>query len=257
MLTKQLNESESYPLFLTIKFELYRSFKIDQKNRQHIFKSIDTIVSINRKEEAFELKKLQSNNKSPSTTFYINQYYFHQQRANIKNSVQVKFREMMNGITIRRVYFNLSQLVSCLVIVQALLNITQGAPLKDGFHPIIAEKQQALEAISQPKVSNLAHVSSINDNSPTILNSKIKRDTNNAVKDAVKEGSSSSDHLDTQETGYLHNPAPYHTSDSDYGYDSGKNAYGKQASDWSQYDQGEFNYSNLMSESSIHSTQAH
>lgn len=41
--------------------------------------------------------------------------------------------------------------------------------------------------------------------------------------------------LESQETGYL--PAAYKT-DSDYGYDSGKNAYGKQASDWSLYDQG-------------------
>lgn len=41
--------------------------------------------------------------------------------------------------------------------------------------------------------------------------------------------------LETQETGYL--PAAYKT-DSDYGYDSGKNSYGKQASDWSLYDQG-------------------
>lgn len=41
--------------------------------------------------------------------------------------------------------------------------------------------------------------------------------------------------LDSQETGYL--PNAYQT-DSDYGYDSGKNTYGKQAADWSLYDQG-------------------
>lgn len=42
--------------------------------------------------------------------------------------------------------------------------------------------------------------------------------------------------LDTQETGYL--PTGYQSADSDYGYDAGKNSYGKQASDWSLYDQG-------------------
>lgn len=46
--------------------------------------------------------------------------------------------------------------------------------------------------------------------------------------------------LDTQETGF-HLPQAYPSAvESDYGYDSGKNAYGKQASDWSLYDQGEF-----------------
>lgn len=44
--------------------------------------------------------------------------------------------------------------------------------------------------------------------------------------------------LDTQETGYL--PGAYQSTDSGYGYDAGKNSYGKQASDWSLYDQGEF-----------------
>lgn len=41
--------------------------------------------------------------------------------------------------------------------------------------------------------------------------------------------------LDSQETGYL---PSVHSVDSGYGHDSGKNAYGKQASDWSVYDQG-------------------
>jgi len=44
--------------------------------------------------------------------------------------------------------------------------------------------------------------------------------------------------LDTQETGYL--PPAYQATDSDYGYDAGKNTFGKQASDWSLYDQGKF-----------------
>ena len=56
---------------------------------------------------------------------------------------------------------------------------------------------------------------------------KIKRDSKSKVT-ALE--------LDTQETGYL--PAAYSAADSDYGYDSGKNSYGKQASDWSLYDQG-------------------
>lgn len=50
-----------------------------------------------------------------------------------------------------------------------------------------------------------------------------------------------SDHLESQETaaGYHGLPGGYSSAtDSDYGYDSGKNSYGKQASDWSLYDQG-------------------
>lgn len=50
--------------------------------------------------------------------------------------------------------------------------------------------------------------------------------------------------LDTQETGYLPSAYPSAT-ESDYGYDSGKNTYGKQASDWSLYDQGKFNVERL------------
>lgn len=58
---------------------------------------------------------------------------------------------------------------------------------------------------------------------------KIKRDS--TVKMSQAE-------LDSQETGhYLPDPG-YQTTDTGYGYDSGKNAYGKQASDWSLYDQG-------------------
>lgn len=45
--------------------------------------------------------------------------------------------------------------------------------------------------------------------------------------------------LDTQETGYLPSSYPSAT-ESDYGYDAGKNTYGKQASDWSLYDQGKW-----------------
>lgn len=57
---------------------------------------------------------------------------------------------------------------------------------------------------------------------------KLKRDTKSRASELE---------LDTQETGYL--PSAYHTADQDYAYDAGKNAYGKQASDWSLYDQGE------------------
>lgn len=62
--------------------------------------------------------------------------------------------------------------------------------------------------------------------SPTAAQ-KLKRDSRAKV---------TSLELDTQETGYL--PTGYQSTDSDYGYDSGKNTYGKQASDWSLYDQG-------------------
>lgn len=47
--------------------------------------------------------------------------------------------------------------------------------------------------------------------------------------------------LDTQETGYLGSPDVYQNAgaDVDYGYGlANKNSYGKQASDWSLYDQG-------------------
>lgn len=62
-----------------------------------------------------------------------------------------------------------------------------------------------------------------------IAPTKLKRDSRAKV---------TSLELDTQETGYL--PGGYQSADSDYGYDSGKNSYGKQASDWSLYDQGKF-----------------
>lgn len=72
-------------------------------------------------------------------------------------------------------------------------------------------------------------------------NTKLKRETK----------LSALEHLDSQETFDYHHlppappqvhhssyPAPASTAESDYGYDAGKNSYGKQASDWSLYDQG-------------------
>lgn len=58
---------------------------------------------------------------------------------------------------------------------------------------------------------------------------KIKRDSKAKV---------TSMELDTEETGYLPHSGGYQKADNDYGYDAGKNTYGKQASDWSLYDQG-------------------
>lgn len=60
-----------------------------------------------------------------------------------------------------------------------------------------------------------------------------------------RAGGKSGDHLEPQETAGYHSPAGYQSAvtDSDYGYDSGKNSYGKQASDWSLYDQGKLMYS--------------
>lgn len=58
---------------------------------------------------------------------------------------------------------------------------------------------------------------------------KIKRDSKAKV---------TSLELDSQETGYLPGGYQQSSADSDYGYDAGKNTYGKQASDWSVYDQG-------------------
>lgn len=69
--------------------------------------------------------------------------------------------------------------------------------------------------------------SSSNTNEPSKTLPKLKRDSRAKV---------TSLELDTQETGYL--PPAYQTADSGYGYDAGKNTYGKQASDWSLYDQG-------------------
>lgn len=73
--------------------------------------------------------------------------------------------------------------------------------------------------------------------------------SNLAAKTKRETTLSATEHLDTQETlDYHHLTPPVHhhssyqapatTAESDYGYDSGKNAYGKQASDWSLYDQG-------------------
>lgn len=76
--------------------------------------------------------------------------------------------------------------------------------------------------------SESASISATNSHSLDSKLPKLKRDSRAKV---------STVELDTQETGYL--PTAYQTADSGYGYDAGKNSYGKQASDWSLYDQGE------------------
>lgn len=71
---------------------------------------------------------------------------------------------------------------------------------------------------------------------------------NNGAGDAKQPSAASlTDHLETQETGYLHNgPAPYSHSPAEGGYNYDKNAYGKQAADWSLYDQGKWFLSILI-----------
>jgi hypothetical protein len=53
-----------------------------------------------------------------------------------------------------------------------------------------------------------------------------------------RESKPSTSELETQETGHYLPSAYPSATESDYGYDAGKNSYGKQASDWSLYDQG-------------------
>ena len=65
----------------------------------------------------------------------------------------------------------------------------------------------------------------------TGVSHKVKRDS--------KDLKPSSTELDTQETGHYLPSAYPSATESEYGYDAGKNNYGKQASDWSLYDQGE------------------
>lgn len=80
-----------------------------------------------------------------------------------------------------------------------------------------------------------ARSASLGSSSPTFESSvgEVKRDSPTKA---------SSVELEPQETGHFLPDAGYphtQTADSGYGYDAGKNAYGKQASDWSLYDQGE------------------
>lgn len=90
----------------------------------------------------------------------------------------------------------------------------------------------SIEAQNKPLSTDSANV--VDPEAPSASGDHVAPVAKRDIKSTVTHD----DQLDTQETGFLPPPA-YHNTDSDYGYDSGKNSYGKQASDWSLYDQGE------------------
>ena len=96
-----------------------------------------------------------------------------------------------------------------------------------GVETLKFEATRQLPAISNSAVTE-KHEHSLEPES-TSLSQKVKRDS------TVKSESSE---LDTQETGHYLPSAYPSATESEYGYDAGKNNYGKQASDWSLYDQG-------------------
>lgn len=134
----------------------------------------------------------------------------------------------------------LLQVVTTLCIV-ILVTQTRAAPTSTGDLAELTNKQPetiAATVAKQEPVGNAAAtdvataITATGSSSGPGWAPKVIRDVSSSLRGL--------DHLDVQETGYLPHPGGYQSTDSDYGYDSGKNAYGKQASDWSLYDQGKF-----------------
>lgn len=119
---------------------------------------------------------------------------------------------------------SLAAALNWLALVMLAVNSNQAAPTET------APANEALEEHHQVDVKQVAasEPAPAATSAAKATGQKFKRDSQAKV---------TSLELDTQETGYL--PGGYQSADSDYGYDSGKNSYGKQASDWSLYDQGE------------------
>lgn len=130
------------------------------------------------------------------------------------------------------------KLVSIAYTLNLLVVLTQAAPTSTSAEIATSEISPKILAAANVELGRKIHqVGPANpvaaesssaipdDHAPT----KLKRDARAKV---------TSLELDTQETGYL--PSAYDQIDSDHGYDAGKNSYGKQASDWSLYDQGKW-----------------
>lgn len=116
----------------------------------------------------------------------------------------------------------------------------QDAPKGDQVTPPAASSSSVTYANEQPLVQEapLVAITVPLSGAAAVSNpTKLKRDSRAKL---------TSLELDTLETGFLHphlHPDPPYplsagTKDSGYDYDSGKNSYGKQASDWTLYDQG-------------------
>lgn len=133
---------------------------------------------------------------------------------------------------------SLIQLISVfLTTLNLAIILTNAAPSKS------AVTSKAAEAAISPSTTTTTTTTTIANTKPTeplvAINSQqkvIASLTNKTKRDSHSQAAETSLELDTQET-FL--PGSYN-KDTDYGYDSGKNSYGKQASDWSLYDQGEF-----------------
>jgi hypothetical protein len=108
-------------------------------------------------------------------------------------------------------------------------------PAVTGNHSPVVELMKFEANRQVPESSNVASSASGHhehnlEPASSSFSQKVKRDS---------KAKASSAELDTQETGHYLPQAYPSATESDYGYDSGKNSYGKQASDWSLYDQGE------------------
>lgn len=135
-------------------------------------------------------------------------------------------------------------IISNLILLICFSSLSNGAPTPEvaSSHRIQAASSDLVESVIQPiaaasspaSSSSSAIGSSRSIASPSL--SDIDETPSSMTKVSPKE-TQLVDHLQTQETGYLHGHAPsYHSPDNGYQYD--KNAYGKQAQDWSLYDQG-------------------
>lgn len=125
---------------------------------------------------------------------------------------------------------NSIKLVSFVCILNLVVAISESAPAMTSESSSLAAENVEISKIqpNQPVVAPVIEAAAAISTGQTPTGAKLKRDSRAKL---------TSLELDTQETGhYL--PGAYQAQDSDYGYDAGKNSYGKQASDWSLYDQG-------------------
>lgn len=133
---------------------------------------------------------------------------------------------------------SLSKLLTLVGVVNYLLVLVcEAAPTA---HDVVAH--EAVEPVAQhhdisaPPSPVAVHKSL--EASAVVSNAASNADADSFKPKRAAESRLSGAELETQETGYHLPPAYPSAHESDYGYDSGKNSYGKQASDWSLYDQG-------------------
>lgn len=116
--------------------------------------------------------------------------------------------------------------------------IDHKSPASAGVAKFEATRQLPASSNSASPAASEQHEQHSLEPVSTSVSQKVKRDS--------KVQPSSAAELDTQETGHYLPSAYPSATESEYGYDAGKNNYGKQASDWSLYDQGQFHILIMM-----------